>query len=276
MPFLLAKSYIKEHTRIMKDGRRILVPAHYDKRVKKGTEHAPGHHHDLRHLDEDARNTFDRMHAEQHLLHHFHGHALRKKISEDQAHVDKLDKEAATHEAAGRHKEAARARNKSWMANSRKTRREKELADIQSRVDGISAMKESLVQGAGSVGESSDESHAAYAGKLGARFKSKPKPKRKAKTVDRSAKNDKQSLNLTGNNDEDDPSSENYRYRDTGYIAGSRKEAAALFLILAGREKRQVSARDIDWDAIEENPRQAEKLIVKSNLFGQGYRIKLF
>ncbi len=69
--------------------------------------------------------------------------------------------------------------------------------------------------------------------------------------------------------DEDDPNSPNYRFRDTGHIAGSRKEKAAEAIKAAGREGRQMRATDIDWDEIEQNPRQAEELITKSNLFGR-------
>lgn len=68
--------------------------------------------------------------------------------------------------------------------------------------------------------------------------------------------------------DDDDPNSPNYRFRDTGHIAGSRKELAALNIRQAAREGRRLRATDIDWDEIEQNPRLAEELIKKSNLFG--------
>lgn len=66
----------------------------------------------------------------------------------------------------------------------------------------------------------------------------------------------------------DDPNSPNYRYRDTGYIADSRKERAADYIKVAKEAGQQVKATDIDWNAIEQNPRQAVELITKSNLFG--------
>lgn len=68
--------------------------------------------------------------------------------------------------------------------------------------------------------------------------------------------------------DDLDPSSPNYRFRDTGYVAGSRKEKAAEMLRRAGRTGERVRVTDVDWDALEENPREAKDLIVKDNLFG--------
>lgn len=67
----------------------------------------------------------------------------------------------------------------------------------------------------------------------------------------------------------DDPAAANYRYKDTGYIADSRKERAASLIRVARAEGQRVRATDIDWAAIEQNPRQAAELIVKSNLFGK-------
>ena len=72
----------------------------------------------------------------------------------------------------------------------------------------------------------------------------------------------------TPSDDADDPNSPNYRFRDTGYIAGSRKEEAANLIRRAGREGRRLNPTDIDWQQIEQNPREAKELITKSNLFG--------
>lgn len=70
--------------------------------------------------------------------------------------------------------------------------------------------------------------------------------------------------------DENDPNSPNYRYADTGYIAGSRKEEAAANVIQrAKRDGAQVLVQNIDWEGLEQNPREAKELITKSNLFGQ-------
>lgn len=66
----------------------------------------------------------------------------------------------------------------------------------------------------------------------------------------------------------DDPNSPNYRYADVGYIPGSRKEEAAGAIRKARTEGRMLRSTDIDFAAIEETPRQARALVVKSNLFG--------
>jgi hypothetical protein len=66
-----------------------------------------------------------------------------------------------------------------------------------------------------------------------------------------------------------DPKSKDYRYQDTGYIAGSRKEAAANSIRSRAKEGNHIDETDIDWQGIEENPRQAKQLITKSNLFGK-------
>lgn len=68
--------------------------------------------------------------------------------------------------------------------------------------------------------------------------------------------------------DKDNPNSPNYRYQDTGYVAGSRKELAASTIKQAAKTGRRVNANEVDWEAIEENPREAKALITKSNLFG--------
>jgi len=73
-----------------------------------------------------------------------------------------------------------------------------------------------------------------------------------------------------GEPDADSPSSASYRYADTGYIAGSRKEMAASQVISrAKKDGAQVLVSGIDWEQMEANPREAKDLITKSNLFGQ-------
>ena len=62
---------------------------------------------------------------------------------------------------------------------------------------------------------------------------------------------------------------ENYRYKDVGYIAGSRKEQAQASIFSAKKEGLQVYATDIDWDALEEDSRIAADTITKKNVFGQ-------
>ncbi|MCL2174465.1 MAG: PBECR2 nuclease fold domain-containing protein [Treponema sp.] len=65
------------------------------------------------------------------------------------------------------------------------------------------------------------------------------------------------------------PNSADYRYRDTGYIAGSRKELAVSQIRSRAKAGEHILTTEIDWQAIEENPRQAKQLITKSNIFGK-------
>jgi len=64
------------------------------------------------------------------------------------------------------------------------------------------------------------------------------------------------------------PNSPNYRYRDTGNVSGSSKEKAANRIKNAGKTGARLNATDIDWQEIEQNPREAKTLITKANLFG--------
>lgn len=73
----------------------------------------------------------------------------------------------------------------------------------------------------------------------------------------------------SGMNDSLDQTSENYRFADTGYIAGSKKELAAQRIKMARAKGELVRVKDIDWDEIEENPRSANALINKSNILGK-------
>lgn len=66
-----------------------------------------------------------------------------------------------------------------------------------------------------------------------------------------------------------DPNSPNYRFKDTGYISGSRKEQAAADIRKAAREGVMIRKNSIDWKELETNPREAAELIKKSNLFGK-------
>ncbi len=168
------KSYVKAHQRRLKSGQVITIPAHYDKRTKKGADAPLAHGHDLRHLDEAKRATFEKMHAEQHLLHHYHAHALRQRVQEQQGHLEGLAKQVADHRAAGRHVEAAKRENQRLRLYSRHRVNQRELDDIEQRLAGLAGMKEALVQGSGAIDASTADSHKAYAAKLGDRFKAKP------------------------------------------------------------------------------------------------------
>jgi len=65
------------------------------------------------------------------------------------------------------------------------------------------------------------------------------------------------------------PNSEDYRYKDTGYIAGARKELAQSFIRKKARDGEQITNEAIDWTGIEENELMAAELITKQNLMGK-------
>ncbi|OTG87871.1 LPD1 domain-containing protein [Acinetobacter sp. ANC 3813] len=65
----------------------------------------------------------------------------------------------------------------------------------------------------------------------------------------------------------DTTTDENYRWRDTAYIAGARKFLSATFAD-AKKEGRNVNINDIDWQEIEKDMRLAQSLVNKANVFG--------
>ncbi|MGP4716881.1 LPD1 domain-containing protein [Psychrobacter sp. T6-6] len=76
-------------------------------------------------------------------------------------------------------------------------------------------------------------------------------------------------LNNTGDDDySDNPNDENYRYADTGYIAGSHKERASSRIKDLAKDGITVKATDIEWDEIEADALVAEDVIKKSNIMG--------
>ena len=67
--------------------------------------------------------------------------------------------------------------------------------------------------------------------------------------------------------DDLDPNSDEYRYQDRGHVPGSRKELAAMMVeLFRDREKTGSGVRynEVDWDAVEENPRAAHQMITKA------------
>jgi hypothetical protein len=66
-----------------------------------------------------------------------------------------------------------------------------------------------------------------------------------------------------------DPKSKEYRYRDTGYIAGARKELVQAYIRKMAKEGSQVTNDSIDWTGIEENDIAAAEIITKQNLMGK-------
>lgn len=76
---------------------------------------------------------------------------------------------------------------------------------------------------------------------------------------------------LGGNEDglSDDHLSEDYRYKDVGYIAGSRKELAAENLSRIIKTGEVVRPSDIDWDVLNADNRLAESILTKKNMLGK-------
>ncbi|HMW08425.1 MAG TPA: ParB N-terminal domain-containing protein [Leptospiraceae bacterium] len=69
--------------------------------------------------------------------------------------------------------------------------------------------------------------------------------------------------------DIDNPNSPNYRFKDTGFVAGARKfETAGEYIKKSSRNGVSLKVSDIDFDDLEKNPREAKQLITKSHLFG--------
>lgn len=73
---------------------------------------------------------------------------------------------------------------------------------------------------------------------------------------------------LTNNGLSDNPNDANYRWADTGYVAGSRKELASLFSD-ARKSGQNIVVNDVDWDELKADPRLAQTLITKQNVIGR-------
>lgn len=194
LPLLVfSKAFVKEYHYTSKSGKLVHVESHYDKRTKKGTEHAPAHGWNLSHLDKDTADKFDRMHAEQHLMHHYNGHARRERIKHHEKHIETLKERIADAEAKGMHKTAAALKNKLWKHGSDLQRHQKAVGKIDATVKGIGKLKDSMVLGSGEVEPSTDESHAKYADKMGAVWKPKVE-KPKAAAMDSQKAHDKMTM----------------------------------------------------------------------------------
>lgn len=248
--FLLLKSYVKAHTRKTKAGKTVQIAAHYDARTKKGAEHAPAHGHDVSHLSSGGQKKFGQMHAEQHFMHHYHGHALRERIKSHEAKLSELDKATAEHRQAGRHKDAAKSSTKALKLNSDLHRYRRELSDVDAHVKGLGDMLNQHVKGAGDVGASSADHHDRYAGKVGRRWKGE-KPEREPV--------------MFGDLDLSKPEA----YADEGVAAAARSVVKKDFLKIGagkmgrGEFKRKVLAGDFP-DAVMAvlTKKQAEKSVV--------------
>ena len=173
---VFSKSFVGQHVRRLKSGKVVTVGPYYDKRTRKGMEHAHAQHgHDLAALSDEQKALFERMHKEQHLLHHYHGHALRKRIAEHAEAIKTLTETAKAHRAAGKEMEATQAVNRALKRKSDLLRHQKELAEVDAKVAGIGAMMGKMAPGAGQVQESTEDSHKQYVDKMGSRWKASPR-----------------------------------------------------------------------------------------------------
>jgi len=174
---LFFKSFVAAHTRRLKNGKAIQIAAHYDKRTRKGADLAPDHGPSVEHLDADKQGLFRRLHHEQHMLHHYHGHALRQRIAQLESQIEDAKRASKDHAAAGRRVASTKEANRALRLGGHLHRLQRELADVNSKVAGIGHMKDRLVAGSGAVQDSTDEAHDAYAKTLGRRWKAQAAPK---------------------------------------------------------------------------------------------------
>jgi hypothetical protein len=84
-----------------------------------------------------------------------------------------------------------------------------------------------------------------------------------------SPEDDVQALGDNENGLNDDHLSEDYRYKDVGYIAGSRKELAAESLSRIIKSGEVVRPSDVDWDVLDADNRLAESILTKKNMLGK-------
>lgn len=66
----------------------------------------------------------------------------------------------------------------------------------------------------------------------------------------------------------DNVNDDNYRYADTGYIAGSQKEKVGKRIKQLAKDGHTVKSTDIEWDEIEADELFAEDVIQKKNILG--------
>jgi hypothetical protein len=171
-PKELVKSFVKAHSRKLKNGQRVEIAAHYDKRTRKGTEHAPDHGHNLTHLSPEDQARFDAMHREHHLLTFYQGHALKNRLSHHRQAIQTLNERADEFTQQGAHKAATKLRNKAIKLNSAAIRHTRALEKVETATNWLANEKEKRVQGAGTLDtENADKHHEMYVGKMGSPWK---------------------------------------------------------------------------------------------------------
>lgn len=172
MQYVIQKSYVQAHERKLKSGQVVQIQAHYDKRTKKHTEHAPEHGHDVSHLSSEEKDLFNRMHREQHFMAHYHSTGYRKMAQHHESRASELETEAVEHEKAGRKKRASKLRDSATKHREKATKYHDAAGKMDKIVQGIGALKEKLVAGSGKLAdEDTSAAHARYAEKAGHKFK---------------------------------------------------------------------------------------------------------
>ena len=175
----LGKSYVGSHVRRLKNGKVITVGPYYDKRIKKGTEHVRAplgrDFEDVQGLSPESMDLLERMHKEQHLLHHYHAHALQQRVADHELEIQSLTEQAKAHRAAGREVEATKVTNRALRHQGAMHRHARELAKVKAKVAGIGAMMAKISPGAGDVYDSTEDSHKQYVDKMGSRWKASPR-----------------------------------------------------------------------------------------------------
>lgn len=172
MQYVIQKSYVQAHERKLKSGQIVQIQAHYDKRTKKHTEHAPEHRHDVSHLSSEEKDLFNRMHREQHFMAHYHSTGYRKMAQHHESRASELETEAVEHEKAGRKKRASKLRDSATKHREKATKYHDAAGKMDKIVQGIGALKEKLVAGSGKLAdEDTNAAHARYAEKAGHKFK---------------------------------------------------------------------------------------------------------
>jgi hypothetical protein len=170
MPLLLFKAYVNAHTRRLKNGQVVHIAAYYDKRIKKSSQHAPDHTHDVSHLSDEDKAKFGNMHKEQHVAHFYEAHALGRKLDTEKQLLATLERSSRRYEEAGDKKSVTAVHNKVIKLNQSIMRHERMHSRAKAIVEGIGQMKEGVVKGSGKLIDDADKAHAHYAGKLEERF----------------------------------------------------------------------------------------------------------
>lgn len=181
MKFLLKKSFIAEHQRKKKDGTLYTVAAHYDKRTKKASVHAPEHSHNVEKLSDEDKTKFSNMHKEQHVHQFFDAHGHKLQVEHHTKMAEHHNKQADKLASEGKHRLAAESRRQADKHTVKLRSHQLKLDKHAAIVEGIGKLKEGMVEGSGTLMDDADKAHKDYVGKFGDKFK--VDDENKAKTI---------------------------------------------------------------------------------------------